>query len=137
MIDKNNSGFTLFETLVVFSIISLLIGLGLFSYIQSAKTSRDATRKADIQTISNALEKYKSDHGSYPTDILPASLSQYLSTIPVDPKTKNQYEYEELPAGCVVADPNNSPCTSYELSAILEIKGIYKIDNYGLVQTSQ
>ena len=70
MIDKNNSGFTLFETLVVFSIISFLIGLSIFSFIQSAKSSRDATRKADIQTISNALEKYKSDHGSYPIDIL-------------------------------------------------------------------
>lgn len=61
----NTQGFTLIELLVVIAIIAILsmIGLTVFTTIQ--KNARDAKRKADINSIANAIEMKRTPGTSY------------------------------------------------------------------------
>jgi len=60
-------GFTLIEMLVTITIIVILAGLSLggFNFV----TSKQANEKAKVQIslLSNALEEYKLDNGTFPT----------------------------------------------------------------------
>lgn len=60
------SGFTLIELLVVIAIILILAGItfGIFRGVQNAQARAKA--KAELATISQALEQYKSANGDYP-----------------------------------------------------------------------
>jgi len=122
------SGFTLLEILVTISIIVLILSLGVVSYNQVFITSRDSTRKSDIQIISNALEQYKSNTGNYPSNI--ENISKYLNPIPQDPKTKKDYIYNASPSACLETIEN--PCTSYILKTTLEKNTeTYTVNPYG------
>lgn len=68
MIKSNRvqQGFTLIEVLVTVTIISLLTIIGAVSYQQTAIASRDAKRKADLETVRQALVLFKVDNGTYP-----------------------------------------------------------------------
>ena len=59
-------GFTLIELLVVVSIIGILIALSIFGLQGARESSRDARRKADLETIRSGLEIYKADCNDYP-----------------------------------------------------------------------
>lgn len=90
-------GFTLIELLVVISIIGILLGLSVFGLQGARQSSRDATRKANLELIRSGLEIYKADCNTYPTANIMESLSlvgaagvgcvdnTYISKIPVDP----------------------------------------------------
>ncbi len=55
------------ELLVVATIIILLTTLGVVSYRQASISSRNAKRKADLETVRQALVLRRSDAGSYPS----------------------------------------------------------------------
>ncbi len=123
-------GFTLLEILVVIGIASLVITIGTFSYTQSNKNSRDTTRKTDLQTISQALELYRSNntYSSYPADLTSLQSEGYLSVVPQDPLTKTAYTY--TPTCSTIG--STTICTTYVLSADIESSMIdYAIGPYG------
>lgn len=74
---KIQSAFTLIELLIVISILSILITLGIEAFTASQQHGRDVERKSDLKQISSALELYYSDYGKYP----PASSSAPLGRI--------------------------------------------------------
>lgn len=53
---NNKLGFTLVELLVVVAIIGILSTIGLVLFNSAQQNARDARRKADIESIANALE---------------------------------------------------------------------------------
>jgi len=116
----NNKGFTLIELLIVISIIAVLSTIGLVSYSNFLKSSRDAKRQSDLKFIQSALEDYHSDHIYYPFDVqsLTAGSKTYLNKIPNDPKTPPDYSYEALGTNCTADTPKN--CTKYCLYAQME-----------------
>lgn len=63
---KNRLGFTLIELLIAISIISVLAGIGSFSYANIQQKSRDAKRKTGLTTIAGALEIYFAKFHHYP-----------------------------------------------------------------------
>lgn len=58
-------GFSLIELLVVVSLIAVLMGVTAFGVRGSREQSRDAQRKADLESIRLALEIYRADNGNY------------------------------------------------------------------------
>lgn len=99
-----NKGFTLIELVVVLTVISILLSLGLTSYASFNKQARDARRSADLEQVRGALELYRSNIGAYPTpagsfgmDFGSGALSDgtntYMSLIPQDPKSPQSYYY--------------------------------------------
>jgi general secretion pathway protein G len=60
-------GFTLLELLVVIVIIGLLAGLVAPRYFDQVSKSNSKVAKAQIESLSQALDQYRLDIGSYPT----------------------------------------------------------------------
>lgn len=109
--------FTLIEILVVVTIIGLLITTAAVTYTQFIRQSRDSKRKADLENIRGALELYKSENNTYPTNLnsLTSSTLRLMNTVPKDPKDPSySYRYQAEPAGCVLN------CSDYILGALLE-----------------
>ncbi len=67
-IDKKRFGFTLVEMLVVISIIAILSAVLAGGYSNSQKSARDAARKINLKSISDALNSYYADNGNYPEE---------------------------------------------------------------------
>lgn len=60
------NGFTLFELLVVISIIAVLSAIGMTVFGNVQASARDAKRKQDLQAIATALELYYQKNSRYP-----------------------------------------------------------------------
>lgn len=118
---KNKLGaFTLLELLVVIAIMAILISLGVASFSNAQRKSRDSRRREDIKAVQNGLEQYYADHnGSYPTGttmsgvITNATTAYFPAGAPVDPKNVNPHQY--------TATSNSS---SYCVCARLETDGV-------------
>lgn len=64
--ERSRRGFTLIELLVVMLIIGLLASMVIINVSNSRKMTRDAKRKADIQSMRTAIEGYYQAHTTYP-----------------------------------------------------------------------
>ena len=99
--------FTLIELIVVIGIIALLSGIGVSSYNGFQMAARDSRRKADLETITNALNAYYAVHGRFPqagacnygqncyvysdsgSSWIPALVTEkFIEELPVDPINK-------------------------------------------------
>lgn len=93
-------GFTLIEVLVVVVIMGMLIGLIGPNVLGQVDKARVTTAKADLATLSQALDMYKLDNHFYPsTDQGLEALIQKPSASPV-PKNWNSQGYlqsKEIP----------------------------------------
>src|SRR3972149_8054048 len=58
--------FTLIELMVTISIIAILAIVVLASFTQIRKSSRDAQRKSDLQSVAEALQRFYNDNASFP-----------------------------------------------------------------------
>jgi len=63
----STSAFTLIEALLVIAIISLLASVTLASLQESRADARDAKKLQEVESVKQALELYRNDHGGYPT----------------------------------------------------------------------
>ncbi len=112
------SGFSIIELLVVATIIVVLSTIGLVSYRQATVSSRNAKRKADLETVRAALVMYRTDEGNYPdTDSFSSMLGElqagdYLNVDNIeDPKNDSTYRYRY---------DSHSNGASFDLCAYLE-----------------
>ena len=73
---KLRSGFTLVELLVVIAIIGVLVGITLPA-VQAVRLHFDKTaNKFEVQSLNDAVEKYRSIYGDYPPDGSSAAIMQ-------------------------------------------------------------
>lgn len=98
-------GFTLVELLVVVSIIAVLSTIGITMYSSAQRLARDAKRRADLQSIQQALELYNSINGYYPKTAgwvysdsasdpwLTGMDTNYMSRLPKDPQNIGGHPY--------------------------------------------
>lgn len=105
---KNNTAFSFIEILVVVTIIGIIASVGMVTYTEFIKQSRDAKRKGDIENIRGAIEMYKSKNNTYPLTVELDLANQgsicdpspgdcdsgtYLQKLPKDPKSDYIYYY--------------------------------------------
>jgi len=99
------------ELTIAMIIISLLIGIGIVTFISAQRSGRDSTRQADLRKISNALEQYYSDNHEYPSagdcsgtwaDVadISSALSSYVEVVPTDPSSGDSYYYCRFAGPC-------------------------------------
>lgn len=117
-------GFTLLELLVVISIISILLALGVAAFSTAQRKGRDAKRRADVKAMQDGYEQYYAAQGNY-TNICTTDITDYMpGGRPIDPKNQPPYEYNctSQPSYeyCVCAtletgggNATNNTCTGY------------------------
>jgi len=64
---SHQGGFSLIELMVVVAIIAILSVIGISGYSAAMRRARDATRKSDIEAISQALGLFRMDWGRFPS----------------------------------------------------------------------
>jgi prepilin-type N-terminal cleavage/methylation domain-containing protein len=79
-------GFTVVELLIVISVIGILAGIALVSYKGSQTRANDVAVKDDLVKLSDALNVYYGDNGTYPAD------QTALSTISSVKLAKSNYK---------------------------------------------
>lgn len=89
-------GFTIFELLIVITIIGAIIIMGFGNYSGAQKRTRDTRRKSDLKQIRTAIELFRQDKNppAYPADsAIPAPGSVwsaggniYMNAVPGDPR---------------------------------------------------
>lgn len=115
---RNKKGFTLIELLVVISIIGILVALSIFGLQGARESSRNSTRKANLELIRSGIEMYRADCNTYPAGTsLPSPLvgggtpsscdGTYIAEVPGDPLPSRIYLY-------------SSDGSTYEICASLE-----------------
>jgi type II secretory pathway pseudopilin PulG len=121
---KNQKAFTMIELLVSATIIILLTAAGLVSFTQAGVSSRNAKRKADLETMRQAMTLYKQDNGYYAdsttvnfaTLVSTLNAGEYLSEAAIeDPKNNATYSYR-----AVCSSDVGGNCVKVTLTAILE-----------------
>ncbi len=123
-----SGGFTLVELLIVMSLISVLVTIGIVSFRGSQLRARDTQRKADLKQYQNALEVYANrKNGLYPhrlslvnISVLCTDLGTATSACPDDPRptTANvHYQYVSRGGSGV---PGSGTATSYVLYTLFE-----------------
>lgn len=107
---SNPQGFTLIELLVVISIIAILSVVGITVFTNTQKNSRDVRRKADIDSIANALEANYTSGSSTPYPVAAGSMFAGGS-VPADPQNSGTYVYAGVPT---VAAATYTVCAKME-----------------------
>lgn len=101
---KHSGGFTMIELLVVTTIIIMLSAVGIVSFRQAGISARNGKRKADLETVRQALVLYRTDNGVYPAatgltstnfdTLVSTTIADYISTVDVtDPKGSGDATY--------------------------------------------
>jgi len=85
-------GFTLFELLVVISIIGVITALAVVSYSQAQIRARDSRRQQDLKSWQKALEQYYAQYGTYLLAGCDPGDTYLVGDAPLDPKTGASYE---------------------------------------------
>lgn len=120
----NSQGFTLIELLITITIIAILAVVGVTVYSGIQKNARDARRRADIDSISKAIEVHYNQTtnqfctAAAGTYCAPATTWFSGGAVPTDPGTSASYT--GLPANGVA---------TYHICATLEVGGSYCRDN--------
>lgn len=111
------SAFTLVELLVVVAVLAILAAIALPNFHEAQTRSKVSRAKADMRSITTALEAYHADNNRYPPStlvprfarLIPLSTpTAYISAIPLDPfdtqdpghhhwRSRGNYVYGAMP----------------------------------------
>jgi len=95
-LDTEEKGFTLIEIIIVFTLIGILVGLGLPQYTTSVKRARETILKEDLFQMRKLINQYYVDKGKYPLSLQTLVDELYLRSIPIDPMTKSSQTWVEV-----------------------------------------
>lgn len=90
-------GFTLIEMIIVFTLIGILVGLGLPQFQNAAKRAREAVLKENLFLMRKLINQYYLDKKKYPADLQALVDDGYLKIIPEDPVTGSSETWVEIP----------------------------------------
>lgn len=134
-------GFSLIELLVVTTIIIVLSAIGLVTFQNAGQSARNGKRKADLESVRQALVLYRSDQGAYPNgdyDAVVAALvsNDYLSEpAPSEAKSghaayrRNDTNSTATFCICATMEGDDNPGNSTTLSCSFGTGGYYCVAN--------
>ncbi len=93
---RRRAGFTLIEMVIVFTLIAILVGLGLPQYRNASKSARETVLKEDLFQMRKLIDQYYVDKHKYPASLKTLVDDGYLREIPVDPITKSATTWVEV-----------------------------------------
>lgn len=93
---KNKNGFTLIEILIVFTLIGILVGMGLPQFRNSTTRAREAVLKENLFQMRILINQYYTDKGKFPASLQTLVDEEYMRTIPEDPITKSTRTWIEM-----------------------------------------
>ncbi|MFA7663111.1 MAG: prepilin-type N-terminal cleavage/methylation domain-containing protein, partial [Patescibacteria group bacterium] len=135
---KNKSGFTLVEILIVIAIIGILATIAVIAMLSARVKANDTKRVYDVSQIKKALDLYYFEVGKYPNEseievdgylageiALPGESNQiYMHQIPTAPKAdgdctdlQNKYDYVKLRDNCAIV----SNCTAENGPTVISV----------------
>ena len=82
--------------IIVFTLIGILVGLGLPQYKYATRRAREAVLKENLFQMRKLINQYYTDKGKYPPSLQALIDEEYLRTIPVDPMTKSSETWVEV-----------------------------------------
>ena len=89
-------GFTLIELIIVFTLIGILVGLGIPQYKYAVQKANEATLKENLFQMRTLLQQYFIDKHKYPISLQTLVDEKYLLKIPIDPMTKSTETWIEI-----------------------------------------
>ncbi len=89
-------GFTLIELIIVFTLIGILVGLGIPQYKYAVKKANEAALKENLFQMRTLLQQYYTDKHKYPISLQTLVDEKYLLKIPLDPMTKSTETWIEI-----------------------------------------
>jgi general secretion pathway protein G len=95
-VKNQKNGFTLIEIMIVFTLIGILVGLGIPQYKNATKRARESVLKEDLFQLRKLINEYYVDKGKYPASLQTLVEEEYLMRIPVDPMTKSADTWVEI-----------------------------------------
>jgi type IV pilus assembly protein PilA len=97
LMKKGNKGFSLAELMVVVAIIGVLVAIAIPVYNASTAKAEKGACIANLRMIDGAIQQYRNDKGSEPTDISELA-SYFLDGVPKCP-TEDAAAYELVEIG--------------------------------------
>lgn len=95
---RNDRGWTLIELLVVISLIMILASVAMSQYNTSIRAAQEATLKANLFRMRDAIDQYFADKGQYPSSLQTLVSEGYLRAVPTDPITRSAETWTTVPA---------------------------------------
>ncbi len=84
---RSNHGFTLFELVIVITIIVILAMIVMPMYNQTIDAAREATLRTNLSEMRKMLDRYATDKSDLPPSLESLVEARYLRELPVDPMT--------------------------------------------------
>ncbi len=86
---KRTCGFTIIELLIVITIMSFLISMGIVNFFSLNSQAKDCKAKSDLRILKYAIENYATSHVRYPSALYEVEGGPTLTKLPKDPFTEN------------------------------------------------
>jgi len=109
--NKQSSGFTIVEVMIVLAIASLILLILFLIIPQVQRSKRDYARRHYVDFISAQYDSYKANYGRYPTDGVSGSpdnrctfIQDYLRTNGTSTCTSDTTSYLGVSQNCIKAD---------------------------------
>jgi general secretion pathway protein G len=94
--NRERTGFTLLELIVVVAIIGILATMAMPALKNVPRRAAEAVLKSDLRTFRDVIDQFHADKGHYPPTLEALVEEGYLRDIPVDPITKRADTWVEI-----------------------------------------
>jgi general secretion pathway protein G len=83
----NEDGFTLFELVMVMTIIVILAAVSITSYQHIQLKAKETILKENLRVMRRALDQFTADKERLPQTLEELATEHYIQTVPIDPIT--------------------------------------------------